>query len=178
MPMYLGSDGQIYNRHVPGSTRIDTGTVTPPRPPHPRDRTPAPPPPSAEAGFFRKALFWMTSLGSTGAMGYAAGTFLSTSVLADVVQEGFLGNISTALANSAPVILCLIAVIACFVCGLGAGEEHNYNLAALIITVFSTAATCVLGGLLLALLPYGLALVGYLFVGALIIGVIASLFGG
>jgi len=177
MPMYLGRDGQIYNRPVPGATLIHSGPVDPP--PRPRnDRGPCPAPPPTEAGFLRKALFWLTALGSAGGMGYAAGTTLSTHVFADSGLDGFLGSISGLLGHSAPVILCLIAVITCFVCGVGAGEEHNYNLAGLIITVFSTAATCVLGGLLLALLPYGLALIGYLLVGALIIGVIASFFGG
>ena len=177
MPMYLGRDGQIYNRPVPGATLIQSGTVNPP--PRPRNNhEPDPAPPTGEAGFFRKTLFWLTALGSAGGMGYAAGTILSTQVFPGISMDGFLGTVAGLLGNSAPVILCLVTLVACLVCGVAAGEDHNYNLLGLIFTLLSTAGVCLGGALLLALAPYGLALIAYLIVGALIIGVIASLFGG
>ena len=177
MPMYLGRDGQFYDHAVPGATRLDTGHVNPP--PSPRNTGGAyPHPPHNEAGFFRKALFWFFSMGASVSGGYAMGELLRTDVLGDISSGGFIGGLSNMFATGAPPMMAILAAVFCLVFGISAGESNNYNLVALIFTLLSTGGICLVGALVLVLIPYGLALIGYLFVGALIIGLIASLFGG
>ena len=176
MPMYLGPDGQIYNRPVSGATRIDTGTVTPPRPQD--GYTPYPTPRRNEAGFLRKSLFWLTALGGSLGMAYAMSNILCNQVFAGTSLDGIVGAVSNGLGSATPVIMIVLAVIACFVCGVGAGGDNNYNLVGWVLTLLATGGICLGGAVALVLLPYGLALIGYLFLGALIIGLIASFFGG
>jgi len=177
MAMYLGRDGQIYNRPVPGSTLINAGTVNPP--PRPRgDGGHSPAPPRNEAGLFRKGFFWLISLAGSGGMAYAMGSILSTHFLSGSGLDGFAGTISGMLTGAAPAVLCIIALITCLVCGVGVGEDNNYNLLGLILTLLSTGGICLLFAVGLALVPYLLALVGYLLIFGLVVGVVASLFGG
>lgn len=177
MPMYLGPDGQLYNRPVRGGTLLDAGNVpSPPRPRNPHGTIPAPPP--EEAGFLRKTLFWLTALGGSGGMAYAMGNILRTHILSENGLDGFLGNISGILTTASPALMCVIALVVCLGFGIGIGEDNNYNLFGLILTLLSTGGVCLLFAVGLALLPYALALVGYLLIFGIVVGVIASLFGG
>lgn len=177
MPMYLGPDGQLYNRPVRGGTLLDTGTI--PSPPRPRGNGGTyPAPPHNEAGFFRKSFFWLTALGGSGGMAYAMGNILRTRILSENGLDGFAGTISGMLTNASPTLLYIIALIACITCGLCVGDDNNYNLLGLILTLLFTGGICLLFAVGLALLPYALALVGYLLIFGLVVGVIASLFGG
>lgn len=187
MPMYLGPGGQIFDHPVPGGTLLNTGNIPPPPGPRnpPQNRNtprnppqPAPAPAPAEAGGLRKLLFWLTALSTSGGMGLSMGTFLTTFAFENAGADGFIGSVSGFLVNTSPVILCVMAVFLTLCFGSTTGSEHNYNLAGLILTLLSAGGICLLFAVGLALVPYLLALVGYLLIFGLVVGVIASIFGG
>lgn len=177
MAYYIGPGGQIYNHPVPGGTPVSGGTV-PPRPHNAPERYTPRPPVTEEAGFFRKAFFWLFSL--VGSIGIARGLaqILITLFFSDFGLDGIGGSVSQWLGEHTFAILCIIAVIACFVSGTGIGDDNNYNLTGLILTLFSTGAVCLIGGVVLVFLPYAAALLAILFWICIAIGIIAALFGG
>ena len=178
MPLYFGTDGQIYNHPVPGGTLIDGGDITPPRPGGNTGTYPTPNPPRYEVGFFRKSMFWLMAMGGALGMAYAMGNILSNHIFADSGLDGIAGGVSGMLMNAAPVLMCIIAFITCIICGVGAGEDNNYNLVGLIISLLATGGISLAGAVVLALLPYAAALIGAFFGICILIGIIAALIGG
>lgn len=177
MAYYIGPEGRIYNHPVSGGTPVGGGSV-PPRPHNtPEHYTPRPPA-AGEAGFFRKAFFWIFSMGGSIGMARGVAQLLTTQFFSDFGLDGIGSGVAGWLGEHTLAILCITAVIACICSGLGFGDDNMYNLAGWLLTLISTGSACLIVGAALILLPYAAALL-WTFIGiCIVIGVVAALLGG